>query len=87
MNDTDYPFLFLFLLLIFYLFFPFPIFFLDLKHNRIRMSRQQTASEETPLLSATTTADQALPTVSDNVKKASPWYVIVALFGLTFSLG
>ncbi|KAL9559729.1 hypothetical protein PS6_000599 [Mucor atramentarius] len=51
------------------------------------MSKLQTANEETPLLSATTTADQTLPTASDNAKKASPWYVIVALFGLTFSLG
>ncbi|CAO3641846.1 unnamed protein product [Mucor fragilis] len=57
------------------------------------MSKLQIANEETPLLSASTITDQASPsTSSENTemsakKKASPWYVIVALFGLTFSLG
>ncbi|GAN06017.1 tetracycline-efflux transporter [Mucor ambiguus] len=50
------------------------------------MSKLQTASEETPLLSA----DQASFTNASfdyAKKKASPWHVIIALFGLTFSFG
>lgn len=58
------------------------------------MSKLPTANEETPLLSAPTLADQTSSSSisSDNAKlsakkKASPWHVIVALFGLTFSFG
>jgi len=56
------------------------------------MSKPQSLNEETPLLYAMT-ADQTTPIVNTtfgNAKrsaKASPWYVIGALFGLTFSYG
>lgn len=58
----------------------------------VAMSKTQPLNEETPLLYAMT-ADQTTPIVNTtfgNAKrsaKASPWYVIGALFGLTFSYG
>lgn len=57
------------------------------------MSKPASVNEETPLL-VVMTADQIAPIVNTtfgnakrSAKKASPWYVIGALFGLTFSYG
>ncbi|KAL9537778.1 hypothetical protein MBANPS3_011477 [Mucor bainieri] len=57
------------------------------------MLKPQSVNEETPLLSAMT-ADQTTHITNTtfgnakrSAKKASPWYVIGALFGLTFSYG
>ncbi|KAI8637540.1 major facilitator superfamily domain-containing protein [Parasitella parasitica] len=59
------------------------------------MSKLHKANEETPLLSPTVANQSLLSTSSnssgsskfDSAKRASPWYVISALFGLTFSFG
>ncbi|GAN11631.1 tetracycline-efflux transporter [Mucor ambiguus] len=57
------------------------------------MLKPQSVNEETPLLPALT-VDQTTPfpnttfgNAKISAKKASPWYVIGALFGLTFSYG
>lgn len=55
------------------------------------MSNFHTANEETPLLSSMEADQSSSATFSGNAKisakKASPWYAIGGLFGLTFSFG
>ena len=55
------------------------------------MSKLHTANEETPLLFSMVADQSSSATFSGNAKKsakkASPWYVIGGLFGLTFCFG
>jgi len=57
------------------------------------MLKPQSVNEETPLMPAMATdqtssiVDTTFGNAKRSAKKVSPWYVIGALFGLTFSYG